>query len=133
MIEYSAKLIILQCCFSFQPPGDTPTRKSFYDSLLSGCIPVIFTRGVRYPFQDYVNYDNLMLNVDEKLITVNDRNIVDILQQVPLIKVLKMQDAIATLAVLFQYGDYTDGEDAMTMLLRSAIDRYNMSSQFDAS
>jgi hypothetical protein len=29
--------------FCLQPPGDTPTRRSVFDSLLAGCIPVFFT------------------------------------------------------------------------------------------
>lgn len=28
--------------FCLQPPGDMPTRKSLFDCLLSGCIPVLF-------------------------------------------------------------------------------------------
>ena len=28
--------------FCLQPPGDMPTRKSLFDSILSGCIPVLF-------------------------------------------------------------------------------------------
>jgi len=27
--------------FSWQPQGDTPTRRAFYDSWMLGCIPVI--------------------------------------------------------------------------------------------
>ena len=27
--------------FSWQPAGDTPTRRAFYDSVMFGCIPVI--------------------------------------------------------------------------------------------
>ena len=30
-----------QSVFCLQPPGDSPTRRAFYDSLLFGCIPVI--------------------------------------------------------------------------------------------
>ena len=29
--------------FCFQPGGDTPYRKDFYDAMLTGCIPVIFS------------------------------------------------------------------------------------------
>lgn len=37
--------------FCLQPPGDSPTRKSVFDSLVSGCIPVIFD-----PFTAYYQY-----------------------------------------------------------------------------
>ncbi|KAF7810271.1 putative xyloglucan galactosyltransferase GT20 [Senna tora] len=37
--------------FCLQPPGDSATRKSVFDSLLSGCIPVLFD-----PFTAYYQY-----------------------------------------------------------------------------
>ncbi|ONK78341.1 uncharacterized protein A4U43_C02F17530 [Asparagus officinalis] len=37
--------------FCLQPPGDSPTRKSVFDSLISGCIPVLFD-----PFTAYYQY-----------------------------------------------------------------------------
>ncbi|KAL1834819.1 hypothetical protein ACET3Z_004470 [Daucus carota] len=37
--------------FCLQPPGDSPTRKSVFDSLISGCIPVFFD-----PFTAYYQY-----------------------------------------------------------------------------
>ena len=40
--------------FCLQPPGDSPTRKSIYDGILCGCIPVFFEWDhiptVSYPF-----------------------------------------------------------------------------------
>ncbi|KAL8552636.1 hypothetical protein ACS0TY_001358 [Phlomoides rotata] len=33
---------MLQASFCLEPPGDTPTRKSTFDSILAGCIPVFF-------------------------------------------------------------------------------------------
>ncbi|KAG2325173.1 hypothetical protein Bca52824_007901 [Brassica carinata] len=37
--------------FCMQPPGDSPTRRSVFDSLISGCIPVIFD-----PYTAYYQY-----------------------------------------------------------------------------
>ncbi|XP_010533661.1 PREDICTED: xyloglucan-specific galacturonosyltransferase 1-like [Tarenaya hassleriana] len=37
--------------FCLQPPGDSPTRKSVFDSLVSGCIPVMFD-----PYSAYYQY-----------------------------------------------------------------------------
>ena len=36
-----AKDIYYDSLFSWQPEGDTPTRRGFYESILCGCIPVI--------------------------------------------------------------------------------------------
>lgn len=37
--------------FCLQPPGDTPTRRSAFDSMLAGCIPVFFS-----PHSAYTQY-----------------------------------------------------------------------------
>lgn len=36
----AAKYINLESTFCLNPPGDMPTRKGYFDSILSGCIPV---------------------------------------------------------------------------------------------
>ncbi|EYU30311.1 hypothetical protein ABFS82_01G089300 [Erythranthe guttata] len=33
---------MLQSSFCLQPPGDTPTRRSTFDGMLAGCVPVFF-------------------------------------------------------------------------------------------
>ncbi|XP_031495699.1 probable xyloglucan galactosyltransferase GT20 [Nymphaea colorata] len=43
--------LFMESEFCLQPPGDSPTRKSFFDSLVYGCIPVIFD-----PFTAYYQY-----------------------------------------------------------------------------
>ncbi|XP_058776021.1 probable xyloglucan galactosyltransferase GT20 [Vicia villosa] len=48
--------------FCLQPPGDSPTRKSVFDSLISGCIPVIFdpfTAYYQYPWHLPEDYDHV--------------------------------------------------------------------------
>ncbi|MCO5614318.1 hypothetical protein L7F22_068596 [Adiantum nelumboides] len=37
--------------FCMQPPGDSPTRRSIFDSLIAGCIPVLFD-----PYSAYYQY-----------------------------------------------------------------------------
>ncbi|MCO5609810.1 hypothetical protein L7F22_064042 [Adiantum nelumboides] len=37
--------------FCMQPPGDSPTRRSLFDSLIAGCVPVLFD-----PFSAYFQY-----------------------------------------------------------------------------
>ena len=53
--------------FCLQPKGDSPTRKSFYDSIISGCIPVLFSDGtyVPYPFERHIDYASFVVTIDE--------------------------------------------------------------------
>jgi len=41
MISIRAKTAYLNSVFSLHPPGDTPTRRGFYESLLLGSIPIV--------------------------------------------------------------------------------------------
>ncbi|KAL2621345.1 hypothetical protein R1flu_001550 [Riccia fluitans] len=43
--------VFLHSHFCMQPPGDSPTRRSVFDSLIGGCIPVLFD-----PYSAYYQY-----------------------------------------------------------------------------
>lgn len=40
--------LFLSSTFCLQPSGDSPTRKGIFDSLLAGCIPILFTNSSAY-------------------------------------------------------------------------------------
>ncbi|KAI4344923.1 hypothetical protein L6164_012102 [Bauhinia variegata] len=40
--------VFQSCVFCLQPPGDSHTRKSIFDAILAGCIPVFFDAGSAY-------------------------------------------------------------------------------------
>jgi hypothetical protein len=47
----------LRSKFSLQPPGDSPTRQSIFDSLILGCIPVFFSTCARPDLMYETMYD----------------------------------------------------------------------------
>ena len=53
--------------FCLQPPGDTNARKSFYDAMMCGCIPVTFQLSylnhVTYPFERYLDYSHFSVKI----------------------------------------------------------------------
>ena len=59
--------------FCLQPPGDSPTRKSIYDGILCGCIPVFFQdphqKVVTYPFQDILDYSKFSVTIPSNATT----------------------------------------------------------------
>lgn len=73
--------------FCLQPPGDSPTRKSVFDSLISGCIPVIFdpfTAYYQYPWhlpEDHQKY-SVFIDKDE-LRSKNMINVIERLAKIP--------------------------------------------------
>ncbi|KAF5460681.1 hypothetical protein F2P56_020533 [Juglans regia] len=85
--------LFMESEFCLQPPGDSPTRKSVFDSLLSGCIPVFFcpfTAYYQYPWHlspDHGKYSVFIdqeevrqrkLNVAERLMKISTREREDI-------------------------------------------------------
>lgn len=51
----SQMLLFQRAVFCPAPPGDSITRKSIFDSLVSGCIPVIFAKGSMNQYLWYFN------------------------------------------------------------------------------
>ncbi|XP_071085420.1 uncharacterized protein [Haliotis cracherodii] len=93
--------------FCLQPQGDSPTRKSFYDSIQSGCIPVIFKFGhqdVVYPFQSVLNYTDFTVSVESHHIQNDRENILDILKKIPKTEIRRLQKNLVLVARQFQYS-----------------------------
>ncbi len=51
--------------FCFEPPGDSPSRRSFWDSVFVGCVPVVF-RDVKpeFPFSNKIDYSQFVLIIE---------------------------------------------------------------------
>ncbi|KAJ1416111.1 Exostosin-like [Sesbania bispinosa] len=66
--------------FCLQPPGDSPTRKSVFDSLISGCIPVLFdpfTAYYQYPWHLPEDHDKYSVFMDKKEVRQMNVNVVE--------------------------------------------------------
>ncbi|XP_066285829.1 uncharacterized protein [Branchiostoma lanceolatum] len=113
--------------FCVQPPGDSPTRKSFYDAVSCGCVPVTFTleNPVRYPFDQVLNYSDFTVIIDVKDVTERNRTILHILRKIPEQKIKKMQDNLKKVAHLLQYSypSTVPTEDAFSMILKEMARR----------
>ncbi|KAL8280003.1 hypothetical protein RQP46_007584 [Phenoliferia psychrophenolica] len=120
----SAHLAMLQSTFCLQPPGDSATRKGFWESILMGCIPVVFRRETYARVWDGIDWDEIAVVVEEEDFLESQADIVRTLEGVSQRDVKRRQRDIATLAARVQYGMPTSGEgvewggDAFGMLLR---------------
>ena len=92
--------------FCLQPPGDSPTRKSFYDALLSGCIPVLFktTKTLTvYPFEDWLDYTQFTVTINATVVR-KENGIFEHLKTFNKNKIEQMQQALAKAAPQLQYN-----------------------------
>ena len=67
--------------FCLQPAGDSPTRKSFFDSVVAGCIPVLFQsqEKVFYPFEKYLNYSSFTVTLSQSDLFIRNKTVEELL------------------------------------------------------
>ena len=92
--------------FCLQPPGDSPTRKSFYDALMAGCIPVLFKgkHATKYPFQHFLDYQQFTVSVSQDAVMRHNVPIATILSRLSPSKIKQMQVSVAKVSQYLQYS-----------------------------
>ncbi|XP_009364431.2 probable xyloglucan galactosyltransferase GT11 [Pyrus x bretschneideri] len=116
--------------FCLQPPGDSLTRRSIFDSILAGCIPVFFHPGsayVQYVWQlpkDYTKYSVLIPAFDIKNGKVS---IERTLQKIPRQKVYEMREEVVKLIPRVIYADPGSRletlDDAFDIAVKGVLER----------
>ncbi|WVZ55436.1 hypothetical protein U9M48_006096 [Paspalum notatum var. saurae] len=95
--------------FCLQPPGDSCTRRSVFDSMVAGCIPVFFHTGSAYkqypwhlPRDDHLKYSVFIPMAD-----VRERNvsIEAVLRAIPPATVRRMREEVIRLIPRVLYAD----------------------------
>ncbi|XP_068337280.1 probable xyloglucan galactosyltransferase GT11 [Pyrus communis] len=116
--------------FCLQPPGDSLTRRSIFDSILAGCIPVFFHPGsayVQYLWhlpKDYTKYSVLIPAFDIKKGKVS---IERTLNNIPRQKVYDMREEVVKLIPRVIYADPGSRletlEDAFDIAVKGVLER----------
>ncbi|GJM84722.1 hypothetical protein PR202_ga00419 [Eleusine coracana subsp. coracana] len=116
--------------FCLQPRGDTPTRRSTFDAVLAGCVPVFFhpdsayTQYTRHLPADPAKYSVLIMHTD---LTERNVSIEETLSRIPPEKVTAMREEVIRLIPRVVYADprseRVDFEDAFDVALEAVIDR----------
>ena len=116
--------------FCLQPPGDSLTRRSIFDSILAGCIPVFFHQGSAYEQyvwnlpKDHTTYSLFIpLNdLKEKKVLINET-----LLRVPKKEVLAMREEVIKLIPKIVYADpryrLESLEDAFDIAVKGVLQR----------
>ncbi|XP_024982000.1 xyloglucan galactosyltransferase MUR3-like [Cynara cardunculus var. scolymus] len=93
--------------FCLQPQGDSYTRRSAFDSILAGCIPVFFHPGsayTQYTWHLPKNYTKYSVFIPEDDIRKN-ASIEQILSRIPSETIKKMRDEVVNLIPRLIYAD----------------------------
>ncbi|XP_043698417.1 xyloglucan-specific galacturonosyltransferase 1-like [Telopea speciosissima] len=78
--------LFMESEFCLQPPGDSPTRKSVFDSLIAGCIPVLFdpfTAFYQYPWHLPEDHGKYSVFMGKEQLKQMNLNVVENLKEVP--------------------------------------------------
>jgi|EP00966_Prymnesium_polylepis_P066697 CBS-domain-containing membrane protein len=104
IMERRIALAYWQSTFCLQPVGDRFTRKGVVDSLLLGCIPVIFHEQTsrQWPWHWESWWENATLMLDLNKSSSTEFDVVDVLQQVQTKQIEAIQSVIAARAHLLQ-------------------------------
>lgn len=106
-------LLYRQATFCLAPPGDSLTRKSLFDSLLAGCIPVIFCSATASQYTWHLpQWDNLTVSVVvyiSRQEVVEGLNFLHVLGNLSDDYIRSMQRRIRLLAPSLQYSIVPQG------------------------
>ncbi|KAG0630056.1 hypothetical protein M758_1G151300 [Ceratodon purpureus] len=86
--------------FCLQPAGDSPTRKGIFDTLLSGCIPVVFARNQtveQYLWHLPGNGSNYSVQLDGEAVAFDHYDVMGHLERIPKEEVERLQESIVQL------------------------------------
>ncbi|KAI3792338.1 hypothetical protein L2E82_06215 [Cichorium intybus] len=98
---------MLHSSFCLQPPGDTPTRRSTFDSILAGCIPVFFEElsarkqyGWHLPEDQYHEFS---VTIPKEDVVFKGVNVLEILKGIPRSVTRKMRDKLIEMIPRIMY------------------------------
>lgn len=124
--------IFQRSVFCLQPQGDSYTRRSTFDSILAGCIPVFFHPGaayVQYAWHLPMNYTSYSVFIPENDVMQGKVSIERRLLKIPKEKVRAMREKVIGLIQRIIYADPRSRletlEDAFDITVQAVIDRVN--------
>ncbi|KAF8379260.1 hypothetical protein HHK36_028693 [Tetracentron sinense] len=124
---------MLQSTFCLQPPGDTPTRRSTFDGILAGCIPVFFEElsaksqfGWHLPEEQYGEFS---VFIPKEEVVSKGLRIVDVLLGIDKNEVRRMRERVIELMPRIMYRRHGSSlglsakKDAFDLAVEGSINR----------
>ncbi|KAM3246605.1 Xyloglucan galactosyltransferase KATAMARI1 -like protein [Capsicum annuum] len=119
--------------FCLQPSGDSFTRRSTFDSILAGCIPVFFTPAsayVQYIWHLPKNYTSYSVLIPEDDVKEKKVSIENVLSKIPRQQVAAMREEVIKLIPNVVYADPRSRletvEDAFDLAVKGVLERVDV-------
>ncbi|KAF3340768.1 xyloglucan galactosyltransferase KATAMARI1 [Carex littledalei] len=118
--------VFMSSMFCLQPPGDTFTRKSVFDSMVAGCIPVFFCSESAYTqYRWYLpsNFNKFSVYIPEKAVREKTVRIEDVLLGYSDEQIHEMRENVIAMIPTLVYKDpTTESDDDLRDAFRVAVD-----------
>lgn len=92
---------MLQSSFCLQPPGETPARRSTFDGIIAGCIPVFFEdNSAKKQYQWHLleeEFGEFSVTIPKEEVVFKGLKVVDVLMKIPRSEVRKMREKVMEL------------------------------------
>ncbi|MCE0482008.1 putative xyloglucan galactosyltransferase gt19 [Datura stramonium] len=124
---------MLQASFCLQPPGDTPTRRSTFDGILAGCIPVFFEDlsakkqyGWHLPEE---KYEEFSVSISKEDVVFKGSSILDVLTSIPKAQVRRMREKVLEMMPRVMYRKHGSSlglrskKDAFDIAIEGTLER----------
>jgi hypothetical protein len=106
---------MLSAKFCLQPPGDTPTRRSTFDAILAGCVPVFFEDiAARRQYGWHLppaRYDEFSIHIPKESVVFGGVKIISTLEAVPEPVVRRMRERALEYAPRVMYRRHGSSEE----------------------
>lgn len=126
---------MLQATFCLQPPGDTPTRRSTFDAIVAGCIPVFFEeQSAKMQYRWHLpeeTYDDFAVFIAKEEVVYKGLKILDVLMGIPRDQVRRMREKVIELMPRVVYRKHGSSlglrtkKDAFDIAIEGALERIN--------
>uniref|UniRef100_A0A7C8YGS9 hydroxymethylglutaryl-CoA reductase (NADPH) n=1 Tax=Opuntia streptacantha TaxID=393608 RepID=A0A7C8YGS9_OPUST len=116
--------------FCLQPAGDSYTRRSTFDSILAGCIPVFFHPGsayVQYLWHFPKNYTKYSVFIPMDAIKNRSATVEGVLSRIPEEDVIAMREEVIRLIprIIYAQRKLEKFEDAFDITIKNVLERIN--------
>lgn len=124
---------MLKSTFCLQPPGDTPTRKSTFDGILAGCIPVFFEEiSAKSQYSWHMpeeKYQEFSVFIPKEDVVFKGVSIVDVLMSIPQAEVARMREKVMEMMIGVTYRKHGSSlglrskKDAFDIAIEGTLER----------
>ncbi|XP_023005403.1 probable xyloglucan galactosyltransferase GT19 [Cucurbita maxima] len=127
---------MLQATFCLQPPGDTPTRRSTFDGILAGCIPVFFEdlsgkSQYKWHLPDK-EFAESTVTIPKEDVVFKGVKILDVLMGIPRARIRRMREKVIELIPKVMYRKHGSSlglrtkKDAVDIAIEGTLQKIGM-------